>query len=60
VLLIVRLFAPPPMTDDGVIAADRASPRQQSQRDSRYPGSELSFASGSAIKRITAGVKARH
>jgi len=59
VLLVVRLFAPPPMTDYGVVAAERASPRQQSQRDCRYPGSVLSFVSGSAIKRIRTGVKAR-
>src|SRR5437879_2012964 len=58
VLLVVRLFAPPPMTDDGVVATERASPRQQPQRDCRYPGSVLSFVSGSAIKRIRAGVKA--
>ena len=45
------------MADDRVVAANRTSPRQEVQRD--HPGSMLSFASGSAIKRITAGVKAR-
>jgi hypothetical protein len=45
------------MADDRVVLANRASPRQKFQRD--YPGSALSFASGSAMKRITAGVKAR-
>ena len=59
VLLVVRLFAPPPVTDDGSVTAERASPRQQPQRDGSYPGSALSFASGSAIKRIRTGVKAR-
>jgi hypothetical protein len=55
---IVGLAGPPSMADDRVIAANRASPREEVQRD--HPGSMLSFASGSAIKRITAGVKARH
>jgi hypothetical protein len=45
------------MANDRVIPANRALPRQEVQRD--HPGSMLSFASGSAIKRITAGVKAR-
>src|SRR5215469_17856947 len=45
------------MADDRVAPANRASPRQTLQRN--YPGSSLSFASGSAITRITAGVKAR-
>ena len=45
------------MADDRVVLANRTSPRQKVQRD--HPGSMLSFASGSAIKRITAGVKAR-
>jgi hypothetical protein len=45
------------MADDRVVQADRASPWEEIQRD--HPGSILSFASGSAIKRITAGVKAR-
>jgi hypothetical protein len=45
------------MADDGVVPADRTSPRQEFQGD--HPGTMLSFVSGSAIKRITAGVKAR-
>jgi len=45
------------MTDDRLTAANRALPWEEIQRD--HPGSILSFASGSAIKRITAGVKAR-
>jgi hypothetical protein len=55
--VIVGLAKPPSMTNDRVVAANRASPRQEAQRD--HPGSMLSFASGSAIKIITAGVKAR-
>ena len=57
VTVIVGLAEPPSMADDRVVAANRTSPRQEVQRD--HPGSMLSFASGSAIKRITAGVKAR-
>jgi len=45
------------MADDRVPLANRTSPRQKVQGD--HPGSMLSFASGSAIKRITVGVKAR-
>ena len=45
------------MADDRAAAANRTAPREQVQWD--HPGSMLSFASGSAIKRITAGVKAR-
>jgi hypothetical protein len=56
VLVIVALTQSPPVADDRVITANGTSPRQQVQRD--YPGSALSSASGSAIKRITAGVKA--
>ena len=59
VLLIVCLFASPPVADDGVVTAERTSARQQSQRDCSHPGSALSFASDSAIKRIGTGVKAR-
>jgi hypothetical protein len=47
----------PPVTNDRVLPANRALPREDVQGD--HPGSMLSFASGSAIKRITAGVKAR-
>jgi hypothetical protein len=56
-LVVVGLAEAPSMTDDRVAPTDRALPRQQTQWD--HPGSILSFASGSAIKRITAGVKAR-
>src|ERR1019366_9322659 len=55
-LIVVALAEPPSVTNDGVLPADRTLPRQEGQRD--YPGSMLSFGSGSAIKRITAGVKA--
>jgi len=55
--VIVALTEPPSVADDGVAIANRTSPRQQAQRD--HPGSMLSLDSGSAIKRITAGVKAR-
>jgi len=57
VLVIVRLPESPPVADDRFVSAQRAQPRQQMQRN--YPGSMLSLVSGSAIKRITAGVKAR-
>src|SRR6266545_1633682 len=55
--IIVRQAGPQSMTEDRVIPANWTSPRQQLQRD--HPGSMLSFPSGSAIKRITAGVRAR-
>jgi hypothetical protein len=55
--VVVGLAKPPSMSDDRVVVANRTPPRQKVQRD--YPGSMLSFTSGSAIKRITAGVKAR-
>jgi hypothetical protein len=55
--VIMRLPEPPAVAKDGVAPANRAAMRQQFQGD--HPGSELSCASGSAIKRITAGVKAR-
>ena len=57
VLVIVALTESPSVADDRVVAANGTSPRQEVQRD--HPGSMLSSASGSAIKRITAGVKAR-
>jgi hypothetical protein len=57
VAVIVGLAEPQPMTDDRLTAANRALPWEEIQRD--HPGSTLSFDSGSAIKRITAGVKAR-
>ena len=57
VAFIVGLAEPLSMADDRVVVANRTPPRQEVQRD--HPGSMLSFASGSAIKIITAGVKAR-
>jgi hypothetical protein len=56
VLVIVSMAAPASVANDRVIPANGTSPRQEVQRD--HPGSSLSSASGSAIKRITAGVKA--
>jgi hypothetical protein len=56
-LVIVGLPEPPAVANDRVVLAERAQPRQEMQR--HYPGSMLSLVSGSAIKRITAGVKAR-
>jgi hypothetical protein len=53
----VTLTQAPSVADDGVVKANGTSPRQEVQRN--HPGSMLSFTSGSAIKRITAGVKAR-
>jgi hypothetical protein len=50
-LVFVALAESPSMADDRVVPADRALPRQQAQWD--HTGSTLSFASGSAIKRIT-------
>jgi hypothetical protein len=57
-MLIVRLFFAPSVTDDGFVTAKWAPARQQTQRNQRHPGSVLSSVSGSAIKRIKAGVKA--
>jgi hypothetical protein len=54
--VIVALTEPPSVADDRLVLADRTSPWQEVQRD--HPGSILSLLSGSAIKRITAGVKA--
>jgi hypothetical protein len=56
---IVRLLAPPAMAHDGLIAANWTPSRQQFQGERRHPGSGLFSSSGSAIKRIKAGVKAR-
>jgi hypothetical protein len=55
--VIVCWAEPLSMADDRVLQANRTSPWQEVQGD--HPGSILSFSSGSAIKRITAGVKAR-
>ena len=57
VLVVVGLAEPPAVANDRLVLAERAQPRQEMQR--HYPGSMLSLVSGSAIKRITAGVKAR-
>jgi len=54
--VIVALTESPSVPDDRIATANGTSPRQELQRD--HPGSALSSASGSAIKRITAGVKA--
>jgi len=56
VLVIVALASAPSMANDGVVVTSWATPRQAVQRN--HPGSMLSSVSGSAIKRITAGVKA--
>jgi hypothetical protein len=55
--IVVGLAESMAVADDRVVPANRTLSRQEVQRD--HPGSMLSFASGSAIKRITAGVKAR-
>jgi hypothetical protein len=56
---VMRLLAAAAVTDDRVLAANRTLARQLRQLDLSYPGSALSSDHGSAIKRITAGVKAR-
>jgi hypothetical protein len=56
VLVVVRITEPSSVANDRVLPADGTSPRQEAQRN--HPGSVLSSAYGSAIKRITAGVKA--
>ena len=56
--VVVRVFEALSVPDDGPLAAKRAEPREQVQGDLGHPGSVLSSGSGSAIKRITAGVKA--
>jgi hypothetical protein len=55
--LVVCQFEALSVTDDGPLAAKRAEPREQLQRDLGHPGS-VSSVSSSATKRITAGVKA--
>jgi len=55
----MSLLAPASVADDCVPAAGRTSARQLRQADLGYPGSALSSVHDSAIKRITAGVKAR-
>jgi hypothetical protein len=54
--VVVSMTEPSSVADDRVVAANGTSPRQEVQR--YHPGSALSSSSGSAIKRITAGVKA--
>jgi hypothetical protein len=56
VLVVVALTQSPPVANDRFVEANGTPPRQEVQRN--HPGSILSFNSGSAIKRITAGVKA--
>jgi hypothetical protein len=56
-LVVMTLTQSLAVADDSVFKTDGTSPRQKLQRN--HPGSMLSFTSGSAIKRITAGVKAR-
>ena len=56
--LVVRIFEALSVTNDSPLAANRAQPGEQFQRDLGHPGSVLFSGSGSAIKRITAGVKA--
>jgi len=55
-VLIVSRPAPSAVPNNRVPSTERKLARQQSQRN--YPGSRLSFLSGSAIKRIKVGVKA--
>ena len=55
--VVEGLAESPSVANDRVSPANRTLPRQEVQGD--HPGSLLSFSSGSAIKRITAGVKAR-
>ena len=49
---VMRLFEPPPVTDDRPFAAERAHPRQPRERDLGHPAVVLSSDSDSAIKRI--------
>jgi len=56
--LVVRILEALSVTNDGPLAANRAEPGEPIQRDLGHPGSVLFSGSGSAIKRITAGVKA--
>jgi len=56
VLAVMSVAQSPSVADDRVLTAKGTSAGQKFPRD--HPGSALSSASGSAIKRITAGVKA--
>lgn len=53
--VVVSLTKSPSVANDGGISAKRTSPRQEIQWN--YPGSLLSFGSGSAINRTTAGLQ---
>src|SRR5712691_2362049 len=55
--VIVGLAGSSSMANDGVVSANRTSPREEVQWD--HPGSMLSFTSGSAIKRITWAANSR-
>jgi hypothetical protein len=57
VTVVVCLPKPTSVTDNRVTSAKRTPPWQKAQRD--HPGSGLAFGSGSATKRIMAGVRAR-
>ena len=56
--LVMSLFKPPSVTNDGPVAAKRAHSGKQRERELAHPGSILFSGSGNAIIRITAGVKA--
>jgi len=56
--VIMGLLTALTVANDGPLATKRTPPWQQLQRERGHPGSILSSTSGSAIKRITAGVKA--
>jgi len=55
--IIVCLSKPSSVADDRVVLASWASPWKECQRN--YPGSTLTFGSGSAIKSVTIGMKPR-
>ena len=57
---VVCLLAPLAMADDGIVATKRTPAREQLQWERPHPGSVLSSASCSAIKRITADVRPCH
>ena len=59
VAFVVGLFPSPAVACDCILAAPRAASWQERHRKRSHPGSDLSSGFGSAIKRITAGVKAR-
>jgi hypothetical protein len=52
---VVRIFEALSVTDDGPLAANRAEPREQFQRDLGHPGSVLFSGSGSAMAGVKAG-----